>query len=50
MLTKRQNEIFYWARNQVREKKIATTWSRDGKIYIKTKVDDKPVFVKNIEK
>ncbi len=45
MLTKRQNEIFYWARNQVREKKIAATWSRDGKIYIKTKVDDKPVLV-----
>ncbi len=49
-LTPIQNEIFAWARKQVKNQKLTAAWTRDGKIYIKRKADGKPELVKNIEK
>lgn len=46
-LTPNKSELFAKTRNLVKRKKIISTWTRDGQIFVKKTVTDKPCLVES---
>lgn len=48
-LTPKQGEIFAWTRRMVKTGKLNSTWSRDGKVFVKRKAEGRPEAMTSTE-
>ena len=47
-LTRSASNLFFEARKCVRDKKLASAWTMNGKVYCKTNPDDRPKHIASI--